>query len=89
MTKLNIMFTASAWKEYTEWKKEDKKSIKKIDKLIDDTLRHPFEGIGKPEPLQAELSGYWSRRINTRDRMVYGVTENAIEILQLKYHYSK
>lgn len=83
------MFTASAWKEYTEWKKEDKKSIKKIDKLIDDTLRHPFEGIGKPEPLQAELFGYWSRRINTRDRMVYGVTENAIEILQLKYHYSK
>ncbi|MTE03588.1 Txe/YoeB family addiction module toxin [Lactobacillus johnsonii] len=62
---------------------------KKIDKLIKDTIRHPFEGLGKPEPLRESLTGYWSRQITKKDRMVYSVTSTEIRILQLKYHYTK
>lgn len=68
MTKLNILFTEAAWQEYIEWKKIDKALVKKIDQLIMDTIRHPFTGIGKPEPLQHELSGFWSRKINSEHR---------------------
>ncbi|AHA97849.1 MULTISPECIES: Txe/YoeB family addiction module toxin [Lactobacillus] len=89
MTKLNINFYYSAWDEYLAWKKEDKKISKKIDKLIKDTIRHPFEGLGKPEPLRESLTGYWSRQITKKDRMVYSVTSTEIRILQLKYHYTK
>ena len=78
MTKLNIDFTQDAWEEYLEWKRNDKKIVKRIDKIINDTIRHPFTGIGKPEPLQHNLSGFWSR-----------VTSKEIQIVQLKYHYDK
>lgn len=71
------------------WKQDDPKTSKKIDKLIKDALRHPFNGLGKPEPLKANLSGAWSRQINHKDRMVYAVTEKELQIRQLKYHYSK
>lgn len=89
MTKLNINFYYNAWDEYLSWKKENKKISRKIDKLIKDTLRHPFEGLGKPEPLKESLTGYWSRQITKKDRMVYSVTSTEIRILQLKYHYTK
>lgn len=89
MTKLNILFTNDAWLDYLKWEKTDKATVKKIDKLIMDTIRHPFTGLGKPEPLQHDLSGFWSRRINHKDRMVYAVTKSQIQIIQLRYHYSK
>lgn len=65
----------------------DKKLLKRINTLIKETLRTPFEGIGKPEPLKANLSGYWSRRINTEHRLVYEVLENNIIIVACRYHY--
>jgi len=89
MTKLNVDFTHDAWEEYLDWKKNDKKMVKRIDKIISDTIRHPFTGIGKPEPLQHNLSGFWSRKLNSEHRMVYGVTNKEIQIVQLKYHYDK
>ncbi|MDM8281550.1 Txe/YoeB family addiction module toxin [Lactobacillus gallinarum] len=89
MTKLNVNFNYNAWDEYLEWKKEDKKTSKKIDSLIKDCQRHPFTGKGKPEPLKANLSGAWSRQINHKNRMVYSVTATELQIWQLKYHYSK
>ncbi|HAT55223.1 MAG TPA: Txe/YoeB family addiction module toxin [Lactobacillus sp.] len=87
MIKLNIIFSPLAWQEYTNWQIEDKKTLKRINKLINDIQRHPFEGIGKPEPLTYELSGAWSRRIDTVNRIVYTVTSTAINIVQVKYHY--
>lgn len=89
MTRLNVNFTQDAWDQYLEWKRNDKKMVKRIDKIINDTIRHPFEGVGKPEPLQHNLSGFWSRKLNSEHRMVYGVTSKAIQIVQLKYHYDK
>lgn len=89
MIKLNISFSYNAWKEYIEWKKEDKATSKKIDKLIKDILRHPFTGLGKPQPLKANLTGNWSRQINHKDRFVYAVTKTEIQIKQLKYYYDK
>lgn len=89
MNKLNIVFTADAWEEYLEWKKANRSMVKRIDKLISDTIRHPFSGLGKPEPLQHDLQGFWSKKINDEHRMVYAVTETTIQIIQLKYHYHK
>lgn len=89
MTKLNVLFTAQAWQEYLDWEKKDRQMVKRIDKLITDTIRHPFTGVGKPEGLKNNLSGFWSRKINEEHRMVYGVTETEIQIIQLKYHYTK
>ncbi|MDF7638447.1 Txe/YoeB family addiction module toxin [Lactobacillus sp. ESL0791] len=87
MTKLGVLFSANAWQEYLEWKRENKLLSKRIDKLILDTVRHPFSGLGNLEPLKHDLSGFWSRKINAEHRMVYGVTSKQIEIIQLKYHY--
>lgn len=88
MTKrLNVSFVGDAWSEYLWWQKNDRAGLKQVNKLISDTVRHPFKGLGKPEPLQYELSGYWSRRINHTDRMVYAVFSDRIEIIQLRYHY--
>ena len=89
MTKLNIVFTQNAWAEYLEWKRKDKAIEKRIDKIISDIVRHPFNGIGKPEPLKFNLSGLWSRKINNEHRIVYGVSKSQIQIIQLKYHYDK
>lgn len=89
MTKLNIVFTQNAWAEYLELKRKDKAIEKRIDKIINDIVRHPFNGIGKPEPLKFNLSGLWSRKINNEHRIVYGISKNEIQIIQLKYHYDK
>lgn len=87
MKKLNLEFSQQAWQEYVSWQSEDKKILKRINKLIDAILREPFEGIGKPEPLKFGLSGAWSRRIDDTNRLVYIVTIDKIQIVQVKYHY--
>lgn len=87
MRQFNLEFSQQAWAEYVAWQSEDKKTLKRINKLIDAILREPFEGIGKPEPLKFGLSGAWSRRIDDTNRLVYIVTADKIQIVQVKYHY--
>lgn len=87
MKQFNLEFSQQAWAEYVAWQSEDKKTLKRINKLIDAILREPFEGIGKPEPLKFGLSGAWSRRIDDTNRLVYIVTADKIQIVQVKYHY--
>jgi toxin YoeB len=84
---LKLIFSDHAWDDYQFWQKTDKQILRRINKLIKDTMRNPFEGIGKPEPLKHALSGYWSRRITDEHRFIYKASENAIEIAQLRYHY--
>lgn len=76
------------WEDYTFWQTEDKKTLKKINNLLKDIDRNGNEGVGKPEPLTDTLSGYWSRRINEKDRLVYCIDENNIYILVCRYHYT-
>ena len=87
MRQFNLEFSQQAWAEYVAWQSEDKKTLKRINKLIDAILREPFEGIGKPEPLKFGLSGAWSRRIDDTNRLVYIVKVDKIQIVQVKYHY--
>jgi toxin YoeB len=84
---MNLTFGPDAWDDYIYWQQADKAVCKRINLLIKDTLRSPFEGIGKPEPLRHRYSGSWSRRITEEHRMVYRVTETGLEIMQLRYHY--
>ncbi len=81
---MNLTFAPKAWDSYLYWQKTDKAIVKRINALIKDIQRSPFEGIGKPEPLK---HAYWSRRINDEHRIVYKVTEDSILIAQLRYHY--
>ncbi|WP_295681252.1 Txe/YoeB family addiction module toxin [uncultured Fibrobacter sp.] len=82
-----IIFSERAWSEYVSWQCEDKKMIKRINQLLKDVGRSPFEGIGKPEALRGDLSGFWSRRIDDVNRLVYRVFEGSIEILSCREHY--
>ena len=84
---MKIIFSDHAWEDYLYWQKTDKKILGRINTLIKETMRHPFEGIGKPESLKHALSGYWSRRITDEHRFVYKISEDAIYIAQLWYHY--
>jgi toxin YoeB len=84
---MKLIFSENAWEDYIYWQKTDRKVLNRINKLIREAQREPFQGIGKPEPLKHGLAGYWSRRINETDRMVYKVMENALLIAQLRYHY--
>jgi toxin YoeB len=84
---MNLTFTNDSWQEYLYWQKTDKKILKRINILIKDTIRDPFEGLGKPEPLKYELAGCYSRRINSEHRLVYEVRENSIVIISCRYHY--
>ncbi len=84
---MNLIFADHAWDDYLYWQKTDKKMVKRINSLIKDIQRSPFEGIGKPESLKHALSGYWSRRINEEHRIIYKVEPNSIHIAQLRYHY--
>ncbi|KGE02836.1 YoeB toxin protein [Pseudohaliea rubra DSM 19751] len=81
------MFSENAWADYLYWQRTDKKPLKRINTLIKEITRAPFEGIGKPEPLRHALSGYWSRRINDEHRIVYRIQDDALLIAQLRYHY--
>lgn len=80
-------FDRSSWEDYTSWQSQDRKTLKRINLLIQDVLRDPFVGIGKPEPLKHILSGAWSRRIDDANRLVYLVTDTHIVILQARDHY--
>jgi len=82
-----INFTPSAWKDYEYWQGQDKKTLKRINALIKESLRTPFEGIGKPEALLGDLSGFWSRRIDEKNRLVYEITDAAITVIACRYHY--
>jgi toxin YoeB len=86
MTKL-LAWTNDAWADYVYWQGQDKKTLKRINKLITDTKRSPFEGIGKPEPLKENLSGFWSRRVDESNRLVYAVNDSHIAVISCRYHY--
>lgn len=78
-----------AWEDYLYWQIEDKKILKRINTLIHDIERNPFDGLGKPEPLKHDLSGFWSRRIDEKNRLVYRIHNGILEISQCKTHYRK
>ncbi|MBF4437543.1 Txe/YoeB family addiction module toxin [Vibrio anguillarum] len=82
-----LSWTDESWNDYVYWQTQDKKTLKRINKLITDVKRSPFEGIGKPEPLKENLSGFWSRRIDDANRVVYAVDDSAITIISCRYHY--
>ena len=84
---MKILFAENAWEDYLYWHQNDKKILKRINLLIGDIQRAPFKGIGKPEPLKFNWSGYWSRRINKEHRLVYKVQDDTISIAQCRYHY--
>jgi toxin YoeB len=84
---MKLTFTEAGWNDYLWFQDTDKKLLKRINLLIKDTLRNPFEGIGKPEPLKANLSGYWSRRINTEHRLVYEVLDDSVLVVACRFHY--
>lgn len=84
---MKLIFAEAAWEDYLYWQKRDKKILDRINLLIRDIQRNPFQGTGKPEPLRHALSGYWSRRINDVHRIVYSVKDDSILIAQLRYHY--
>ena len=84
---MNKLFTDNGWADYVYWESEDRKTLSRINKLIDDISRNGNTGIGKPEPLTGELSSFWSRRINDKDRLIYRIDGNDICILSCRYHY--
>jgi toxin YoeB len=84
---MKLIFSEQAWEDYLYWQKTDKKLLERINTLIKDTSRSPFQGIGKPEPLKNALSGYWSRRINDEHRIVYKISDGSMLIAQLRFHY--
>ncbi|MGR5115158.1 Txe/YoeB family addiction module toxin [Photobacterium damselae] len=84
-----INFTPNAWDDYLYWQSQDKKTLKRINKLIENCVRTPFEGIGKPEPLKDNLSSYWSRRIDDTHRLVYKATQDTLVIVAVRFHYQK
>jgi len=84
---MNKVFSKNGWIDYTYWQNEDKKTLKKINQLINDIERNGNEGLGKPEPLKGNFEGYWSRRINEKDRLIYKMDEHNIFVLACRYHY--
>lgn len=84
---MKLIFAEQAWEDYLHWQETDQKTVRRIHELIKGTMRTPFEGIGKPEPLRHALSGYWSRRITAEHRMAYKVSGNDLFIAQVRYHY--
>ena len=86
---MRLVFTDHGWEDYQHWVTNDRRTLKRLNRLIGDTLRSPFEGIGKPEPLQHLLAGAWSRRIDDEHRLVYLVNDDDLVIVQARYHYAK
>jgi len=86
---MRIIFSKNSWEDYTSWQIEDKKMLRKINLLIKDIQRSPYEGIGKPEPLKFDLAGLWSRRIDLDHRLVYRIEDGDLLIYACKYHYDK
>jgi len=84
---VKLVFADAAWEDYLYWQQQDRKTVERINKLIRETQREPFSGIGKPEPLKHALAGFWSRRISDEHRMVYRIQGDELQIAQLRYHY--
>ena len=84
---MNLIFSSKAWESYLYWQKTDKIILKRINTLIKEIQRNPYQGIGKPELLKHSLSGYWSRRLNEEHRIIYKITDDNLFIAQLRYHY--
>ncbi|WP_374477850.1 Txe/YoeB family addiction module toxin [Zoogloea sp.] len=84
---MKLVFADAAWEDYLYWQQQDRKTVERINKLIRETQREPFSGIGKPEPLKHALAGFWSRRISDEHRMVYRIQGDELQIAQLRYHY--
>jgi len=84
-----VAWTKEAWSDYLYWQDQDKKTLKRINRLIADTQHSPFEGTGKPEPLNESLAGFWSRRIDDGNCLVYAVNANKLAIISCRYHYVK
>lgn len=83
-----LAWTDEAWQDYIDWQTQDKKTLKRINRILEDIRREdPFKGIGKPEPLRENLSGFWSRRIDDTNRLVYVVDEEHITVISCRYHY--
>ncbi len=82
-----VIFLDQGWEDYLYWQRQDKKVLKKINSLLKDIHRNPFQGKGSPEPLKHQLSGYWSRRITLKHRLVYRIDKGQIRVLQCRYHY--
>ena len=83
----NYVFVPEAWEQYLYWQGQDKKTLKRINILIEAASREPFQGLGKPEPLKGNLSGYWSRRVSDAHRLVYRVTDTELVIVACRFHY--
>jgi toxin YoeB len=83
----SVLFTANAWETYLYWPQQDKRTLKRINALIQDAQRAPFEGIGKPEGLKGNLSGFWSRRIDDANRLVYMADDETLRIISCRFHY--
>jgi toxin YoeB len=86
---MNLVFTEAAWQDYLWFQEHNRPLLKRINDLIRDVQRSPFRGLGKPEPLKGELSGYWSRRFNTEHRLVYGVSETELTVIACRSHYTR
>ena len=86
---MNKIFSDNAWEEYTSWLTEDRKILKRINELQKDIERNGHKGLGKPEPLKHNFTGYWSRRITDEHRLIYSIDENNINIISCRYHYKK
>lgn len=85
--KRKLEWVTSAWEDYLYWQTQDKKTLKRINNLILECLRTPFEGTGKPEPLKANLTGFWSRRIDEKHRLVYTASDERLTTIQCRFHY--
>ena len=84
---MRLVFTTRSWDDYLYWQKNDKRMVRRINDLIKDIQREPFEGIGKPEPLKHQLQGLWSRRIDEEHRLVYEIAEDEWRVIACRYHY--
>jgi toxin YoeB len=84
---VNVVFLPGAFDQYVDWQHRDRVALGKINRLIKECQRHPFEGTGKPEPLRGDYSGWWSRRIDREHRLVYRVEGDSLVIIQCRYHY--
>lgn len=86
---MRLMWLAGGWADYLYWQEQDRKVLPRVNELLRDTLRSPFSGIGKPEPLKSNLKGWWSRRITQEHRLVYRVDDQTLVIMQCRFHYDK
>jgi toxin YoeB len=87
MAQRNLLFTPEVWADYQYWLDQDRKTLKKLNRLINETSKDPFNGIGKPESLRENYAGLWSRRIDEKNRLVYAVTDTEVQIVGCRFHY--